>query len=549
MIMMSLISKSIHIVFTILIARTISKHAYATANIYLSFIHFLIVNFPKDVLRPCATAFCHNKSDEIENRKYEDTCQLTWLINSFLFFFSISLFFIFIRLSPELINYRIHIVIYIFSALMEISVEPIAIYLNVKIESRRKCFVMFFYDYSLLILLFFFAEYAHLDLWAFTLSRFCTSALYMCYMLILGLYKFNISRKALVPSGHRMKYLLKLMLYKNLKDDRELFDLLLSELSSWSLGIMLTISEKCVLSFFLICNENDKADYIFVKENFGFFFSHFLRPAAENFYNLLNKIKNYQELMLSSSSDNLAGDFSFKENQYLVQRMTCHEVKRKNNESYSFRLLQTSIRLYFVIGIIVVSFISLLGQDILAFLFTDKWADDHSFEIFRLYALYFSLKAIASNFDSYSSAIYPSDISEMVKGFKRSNVFLLLALSFSLPQIDICGLVWANIIHTVFSIILHWYFTVKNEITNLGRPMKDELIHFAKKSFLRSIGIISTISCIIIITLLNRMNTVDQVLKAIVSFANFIIILCNCIIIIFTEKAGFLEIFRLKINK
>lgn len=64
-ILMTIISKIIHVIFTVLIIRVVSKKAYGIESVYLSFIHDIIISFPSQVIRISASCYSHDQSPVI----------------------------------------------------------------------------------------------------------------------------------------------------------------------------------------------------------------------------------------------------------------------------------------------------------------------------------------------------------------------------------------------------------------------------------------------------------------------------------------------------
>lgn len=554
--LLTFISKIINVIFTVLIARSVSKKSYALANIYFSFIYLLITTFPKSINRRCSLQYSHDLFEKDEEKKFKDATQVTWIINYIITFLSFFLYHAFTSFNSELLDYKLHLIIYIFSALLEIYAEPIMIYLDIRVSSNYKCFVMFFGDYMLLMLNYLFSSILHFDLWSFTLSRLFSSIGYFVFLVYLAKHSFHIFNEIL-PSWSKtkngIKFLLKSICTKN--EENELKALYISEIRSYSVTTMMQFTENVVLSFFVRYSDDIKADYSFVKENFSFFINHSISPSEENFFVLLNKIKNYKNLTtLKSSKDSTtneySGDFSLNENQYIIKEVS-RKNKPKESESYSYKLLKTSIRLYFVIGIISISVLSLLGNEVLLMLFTDKWANDRTYKFIKLYLVYFSLKAISSKFSSYSSAIYSSEIRDMSRRFGYVNIFLMLTLAFSLSQIDISGLVITNIIYHSVKILAEWYFTVKNEFLFVKQYVVYlEMFTFAKEACVRISTILSTLACVTlyyIIGLASQFEKYEE-MNYLVIFAKNIIIICNIIAVIFIEKEDFMDVLRLKVK-
>ena len=553
---MTFISKIINVIFTVLIARSVTKDSYALSTIYFSFLYILITSFPKDVIRKATSQFSHDKSEEAENRKFEYAIQVTWLTNGILFLLSIFFYYVFTFLHPDLLQYRLHIIIFILSGLLEIASEPIMVYMNVKLINKHKFVLMFFSDYVFLLLNYIFACIFGFDLWSFTLSRLLTSVLYAIYLSYLARNYFLLNPESLRPSGRKIKMIIKNIISKNNIDTNELTDVVISETKGWGVSTMIQFAERIALSFFVSYPNDIKAEYSFVKENFSFFKKYSISPSEENFFILFNKIKNYKNLTtlkLSkdiNTNDYSSPDFSLNENQYILKSLSMKNTTNYKKESYSYKLLKISIRLYFIIFIISMSILSLFGTDFLVILFTDKWANAHTFQLIKLFLISFSIQAIDSKFSSYSSAIFIPYISNLSTGFKYSIIFLYLALTFSLAQIGISGLVYANIIFHSLNTVNRFYFTVKNEFlheegTNL---IYYEMIRFAKDAFIKSISLISTLICIALCYLLNEIGSFDKFedIKAITVLASDLIIMFNAIAVIFFEKDDFMDILRLK---
>ena len=556
--LMTFISKLINVIFTVLIARSVTKSSYGLATIYFSFIYIIITMFPSEVLRKTTSQYSHDKNEENENRKFQDSAQVAWISNIIIFILSFFLYYAFTYLHPDLLQYRFHIVMYVLSGWIEIASEPIMIYMNVKIINKHKFILMFFSDYMYLFLNYFFACYCGLDLWSFTLSRVCTSVMYCVYLFYLAKNYFKLDQQILMPSVKKMKGIIKNIVSKTNTERKELSDMVVSDTKSWSVSTMITFTERIVLSFFTRYTDDVKAEYSFVKENFSFFKKYSISPSEENFFILFNKIKNYKNLTTLKLSKDInmndysSADFSLNENQYIIKSLSMKNASNYKKESYSYKLLKTSIRLYFIISIVIMSVLSLLGKEVIVILFTDKWVNEHTYQLIKLFLISFSLQAIASKFTSYSSAIFIPSISEMSNGFNYANIFLYLALSFSLSQIGIAGLVYASIIYNTGKIIINWYFAVKNEFINEegSNVIYHEMIAFAKEAFIKSLSLISTLICCVICYLLNSISTFDkfQDIKPITILAADIIIVFNVIAVIFLEKDDFMDILRLKIN-
>ena len=553
-ILMTIISKIIHVIFTVLIIRVVSKKAYGIESVYLSFIHDIIISFPSQVIRISASCYSHDQSPVIEKKNFINSSKLSWLINFIIIPVSILLYYIFVLMDPTLVNYKYHIILYIFSGIIENSVEPVMIYINVKVINSIKTFILFFNDILNLFTCYILCYKFKLDLWAFTLSRLITSIFYCTLLFYLAL-SYNIDIWLLIPSPKLLKE--RIQFYYNIikKEDSELISLIKLEIRAWSTDLLLKSIERIVLSFFVTYSDDIKAEYLFVKGNFEFFIDRFISPTGENFFILLNKIKNFNNITTLRSGIEITekGDFSFNDNQYIIKNLSTKNSAVKK-ESYPYKLLKTHIKLYLITGILMFCVFSILGKNFLLWLFTDKWANETTFSLMKLFVLSISLNLIETTFISYSAAIYNSFNRKLIKGFGRANNFLLIALSFSLIQINIKGLVYANIIKSSINILLNWYFTVRNEFWDIEnkyieRFIFKEMISFAKDSSMKNNSLFYTFFSGISSYALNQLmiyNYFKGLQDVVILFVD-IIIATNAFVIIYLEKDQFSEILKLKV--
>ena len=155
-IVMTIISKIIHVIFTVLIIRIVTKKAYGIESVYLNFIHDIIISFPTQVIRISASCYSHDQSPVIEKKNFIHSSILSWLVNLIIIPLSIFLYYAFIILEPSLNQYKYHIILYIVSGIIEKSVEPIMIYLNVRVINSVKTFILFLYIKFIYLLYFMF---------------------------------------------------------------------------------------------------------------------------------------------------------------------------------------------------------------------------------------------------------------------------------------------------------------------------------------------------------------------------------------------------------
>ena len=553
-ILMTIISKIIHVIFTVLIIRVVSKKAYGIESVYLTFIHDIVISFPTQVIRMSASCYSHDQSPVIEKKNFIHSSQLSWLVNLIIIPLSIFLYYAFIIMEPSLIHYKYHIIIYIFSGILENCVEPIMIYLNVKAINSVKIFILFFSDILNLLTCYILSAKFKFDLGAFTFARLITSILYFNLLLYLA-FSYNIDIWLIIPNPQFVKERIKFFFNVIRHEDSELIKLIKLQIKAWWIDLILKSIERIILSFFVTYSDDVKAEYLFVKGNFEFFIDRFISPTGDNFFILLNKIKNFKNITTLRNGNEITdkGDFSFNDNQYIIKYL----LKRNSivkKESYPYKLLKIHIKFYLIIALIIYCIFSILGNDFLLWLFTDKWANETTFSLMKLFVVLVSVKLIETIFISYSKAIYCKFNRTLIKGFGRANHFLLIALSFSLTQISIKGLVIAPIIVSLCNILLNWYFTVRNEFWDnenkyIQRLILKEMIFFAKDSLMQNMSFFFTIINGICAYTLNELilcNYFNGIQDMVIFFVD-IIIASTALIIIYLEKEQLMGILRLKI--
>ncbi|MCQ2819672.1 MAG: hypothetical protein MJ252_20600, partial [archaeon] len=234
---------------------------------------------------------------------------------------------------------------------------------------------------------------------------------------------------------------------------------------------------------------------------------------------------------------------------YLGEDLSKNNINIKN-ERYCFKLLKNAIRMTFFQGIILVSILMILGNEFLSKIFSEKWANMNTYKYMFLFGIYTSIKIINSKFASYGSAIFPRSISDLISGFDYGNIFLMLAFSFGLTQIDISGLVIAKTTYVSIALIINWYFSVKNEY--LEKPfcgIVSEMMNFCKESLVRNASIVSVALTFLVYFTLQEISIFqrDGSLDLAILVAQDFILIVNCILIFFFEKEDFLDILRVKV--
>ena len=206
-VLVSIVSKILNLVCNIFLARLINKETYGIAKVYLEFAFTLLLYFPREAIRKTAQKFCpDNQSEEKEKANFEEVCQLNWVLVIIFSIFSLPLFSCFINFGGEgLSEVKLHLLIYILSANLEMIIEPIIIYLNMKIENEHKLAGFTLGNYSRILSNLFFAYFFGFQLWSFTLSRVISTTIYVSYILYIGLFKFQIPLRLILPKFTKIK--------------------------------------------------------------------------------------------------------------------------------------------------------------------------------------------------------------------------------------------------------------------------------------------------------------------------------------------------------
>jgi hypothetical protein len=235
-------------------------------------------------------------------------------------------------------------------------------------------------------------------------------------------------------------------------------------------------------------------------------------------------------------------------------------------------LLKLSLKLFFVFGVLMTSYLYFIGKDLIVFVYTEKWANDHAISILKVYSMYVGIIAINGIMEAYSNAIYSNDKLLTYNSFLLTNAILLITLSLTLPRYDLTGLVWANALGLIFRIFVNLFLTISveketqtsaNEFdddTKLPEIKNDqastfsiigilfEMCRFLRKSFLRTSAVVCTFICLIFLNIIKSIMSYDEENIILLLVSSGVIFSLNCLLIFMLEKKGFIEILRLKMS-
>jgi hypothetical protein len=490
---LSIISKVFNILCNIILVRHISKEAYGISKIYLEFLFVLICSFPIDTIRKTSQKFCPDKDAEKETKKYYIVCQLYTLIYIPMIIYCIFLFFGFIIFDSTgtMKQIYIHLIVYIISGMLEILAEPVILHMNLHMENILigKTLGNFVRIFTNVI----FVVYFKLDLGSFTCSRFVGSFFYLIYFIYLGVFKYKINFWKFIPKNIKFFFDKKNNIIDGI-DITPLKNIFYQFVGLTLLNMILSNCEKLILSFMLKQSNEEKSEYSFIAENFSIITRLLLRPIEDTFYNLINKLKNYE-------SKNKNDKDKDKEN---------NKNNSNNNIDIILDVLKLFIKFFSLFGILLISYYYLCGNDLIELVYSKKWATPVTEKIGIAYAIYISIISINGVVECFSNATNDSNQMHLSYIFLTLNSIFLLIITILISNWDICGLILANAISMVLRINGNLYIifcgkkTEKNNIKENNEEKKYnnslllEIKKFQKECFVSNYTIIITGICLFI---------------------------------------------------
>ena len=522
---LSLISKILNIFCNVILVRHISKEAYGTAKIYLEFLFSLICSFPIDTIRKTSQKFCPDKNSDKETKKYYIVCQLYVLLLIPMAIYCLLLFFGFIFFDSSgtmQLNY-IHLIIYIISGFLEILAEPVILFMNLHMENILigKTIGNFVRIFSNVI----FVVYFKFNLGSFTCARFCGSFCYLSYFLFLGLFRYKINFGKFIPKNIKIFLSKKEYLISDI-DIRPLKSIFYQFVGLSLLNMILSNVENVILSFFLKNSNEEKSEYSFIVENFNIVTRLILRPMEDTFYNLINKLKNFEN----------------EEN---------NNNKNKNqistNNDLILNVLKLFIKFFSFFGILLISYYFLCGNDLIELVYSKKWATDITQKIGCSYAIYISIISINGIVESFANATNDATQMNLSYILLTANSIFLVILNILISNWDICGLILANAISMVFRINGNLFIIFcgkkndkeKNNIDLDDKKYKGNLYfdikQFQKDCFLSNYSIVLTAFCVFFGKII-RQYIENKILLFKIGIYGVIGIINVCLIFLFEYK-------------
>lgn len=560
--------------------RAVSKESFGTVKVYFELAFSLINYIPRETIRRTSQKFCPDKDQIKEKQKYILTSQLNIIILIAFSFIGIIIFFCFLFFthSPQLHNNLIQLIIYMICALIELLCEPVILYMNLKVEN--KFIPITISSLSRIISNTIFAVFFNLDLWSFTLSRIIGSLVYLLYILYLGYFKYKINFREFIPKD------ICLLIKGKMKDDINIKYLRTILFQFMRLNLLNLIIQNCeglVLSFVIKNLEEEKSDYSFVSQNFSLLLRFFVEPVIDGFYILVNKLKymekkkenknlpeeinkdiyQHKNNNLDKSETEIKEEYSSNNMQPTERKFSGDligenkeqrdyskkEKKEKNkikeqNIFLALKVLQLFMKIFFFFGIILIGYYNLFGINIIELIYGKKWANYNIDKIGDSYTYYVAILSISNIIESFANATNDSRQMNLSYISLIANSSLLICFMYLFSKWDICGIIMANVLSSLF--IINSLFLIvfcgkkekkQNEIT-ASTTLIEEIKNFQKNCFLTTKSLISSGILIAIGFFIKKIILANSSLIVICLICGLITII-NCIIICFYEYKQF----------
>ena len=500
-------SKCITFLFNVLILRLIDKENYGISRLYFDFLFHLIMFFPRETMRKTCQKYSSHKESLIEEERFYECSKLNGLITYLTTIASMLILSLVLYLHPNLSPYTPHLFLYFLSAILELFVDPVILYTNLKFDSKHKIYALIISNYFKVITNFIYA-YLGMDLWSFSLSRLTASLFYCTYLLHISIFDFKLKLDQFFPS---FKYLFSI--------SKELKEVFFSFVQNSILKMIIANTEKFLLGFFLVFSDVAKAEFSFVVDNFSIISRMLLEPIEENFFNLISKLKS-------------SGD-------------------EKINNEHRIGLLEKAVRIMIIFGSLIFIYVFLVGRNSIQFVYTDKWATDNSIKIIKFYAFYLGLTAINGILESFTNATVSEKNMIIFSKSLILNSLLMVILCLALAKQEITGLIVANIICVIIRIIINLMLSLaenhkesKSTVFNNVSEILKKITKFLYDSFFHFQSVISILIAILCISALKSIESIFTRNFLFLVMSGIVFVL-NCIAIYFFEKRDFREFIRL----
>ena len=569
---LSFIATLVTFICNIPLLRKISKEDFGVSKVYFDLAFVLSNYIPRETLRSTSQKFCPDKDPEKEEEKLIAISQISYLFMLFDSIICLILFICFIVFtdSPKLHENLLQLSIYIICSFLELTIEPVAMYMNLHMENKYLPIITS--SISRTITNTVCAILFNMDLWSFTLSRIVGSSVYILFNLYLGIFKYKLNFSIFIPKNY------KTLLFGKSTDNGintvYLREVLYQFIKLKLLNLILSKCQNLILSFIIKSSDEEKSDYSFIIQNYSILSKFLLQPIVDAFYNLVNKIKYIEkkrdELLREENDINKITDenkdtkiheLELKEEngetqntEELVVKDDDKEVlneiidiKKEINYDISNKLLQLFLKIFSYLSIFIISYYILIGTEMMGLIYGKKWQTNNIDKIGDCYSFYVILMAVSDLIISLGNAT--NDTHQMNLSYISLiiNAIFLTFFSFAISKWDICGLIIANVLSDVFLINFNFYIIFcgkkKNVIDNCCINDKNSILidikNFIRKCFISNKSMITTFVSILIGNIIKKtllINSKDGIKILFVIFVGFI----NIVLVYFFEKKNYL---------
>ena len=206
------------------------------------------------------------------------------------------------------------------------------------------------------------------------------------------------------------------------------------------------------------------------------------------------------------------------------------------------KVLKLFLKIFLFFGIILIAYYILFGINIIELIYGKKWANPNIDKIGDSYTYYIAIISIANIFESFGNAMNNSRQMDLAYISLILNSFILILFMIIFSKWDICGIIMANVLSSLFIINSHLFIVFcgkkeKKQIETVAyQSFIDEIKSFQKDCFISTKSIIATIILMVIGFLIKKMILIKSLYICLV--CGFIAVI-NCCLILFFEHKDF----------
>ena len=365
----------------------------------------------------------------------------------------------------------------------------------------------------------------NMDLWGFTLSRIIGTSVYISYIFSLGFFKYKLNFNLFIPKDFTSLVFQKFT--KNGINSSYLREIYSQFIKLNLLNFILMKCQNLILSFILKCSSEEKSDYSFISQNYSLISRFLFDPIIDAFYNLVNRIKyinqdNYIKDIDNNKENILTNNDKFYEqtiekNKIIEKKQSQIKMNEKNNNNIlsegnnkeinyviSIKLFQLFLKIFTFIGTLMIPYYLLIGTEFMGLIYGQKWQTNNIDKIGACYSFYLIFSSILDLVKSLGNATNDSNQMNLVYLSLIINSFILSTFMFIFSKWDICGLIIANVISSLFLINSNLYiiFCGRNnhQINNFKKnsSLFSDIKNYLEKCFITNNSFITTTIFIVI---------------------------------------------------